>query len=189
MVLPETAVRWPTSQWREAEAAAAAEAHTAGLDWVEWTEETRDRAAHTSQSHSTARPLSTCLFSVNSWPLALGYCWPLSMPCSMGNSSTRRPKHGDARIFRSQNITIFPQKDCTPNLRLSRVTVTMTYDPPKEFVRAIYSNAPATKIPKRSLWRIKIGARPGAPDRAESLPRPKRILPPTHVYRPLMSGR
>ena len=26
----------------------------------------------------------------------------------MGNSSTRRPKHGEARIFRSQNIGIFP---------------------------------------------------------------------------------
>jgi hypothetical protein len=51
-------------------------------------------------------PCTACLFRVNSWPLALAYCSPLPTPCFMGKSSTRRPKHGVARIFRSPNITI-----------------------------------------------------------------------------------
>jgi hypothetical protein len=41
-------------------------------------------------------PCAASLFRVNSWPLALAYCSPLD----------RRPKHGEARIFRSPNITI-----------------------------------------------------------------------------------
>ena len=37
-------------------------------------------------------------------------------PAAWAESSTRRPKHGDARIFRSQNIATFPRKVCTPSI-------------------------------------------------------------------------
>ena len=69
------------------------------------------RPVRTPQSHSAVRPLRSLpvqcqLLAARSRTLfASAHALLLSF---MGNSSTRRPKHGEARIFRSQNIGIFP---------------------------------------------------------------------------------
>jgi hypothetical protein len=76
-----------------------------------WSTVPPHRPVRTPQSHSAVRPLRSLpvqcqLLAARSRTLfASAHALLLSF---MGNSSTRRPKHGEARIFRSQNIGIFP---------------------------------------------------------------------------------
>ena len=75
-----------------------------------------DRPAVTLQSHSAARSLSSLL--VQCQLLAARSRILLVSAHALPHRHQLDPPftHGDARIFRSQNIAIFPPKACTPSI-------------------------------------------------------------------------